>query len=117
MTLDKKTRDFAAALVACAAAVVLSTAAAHGASVVKVPLTATASAPRAKGRAVLALRAASKGAFTVRAQGLTPNHPFDVVVGGIKVGGFTTNAHGAGKATFRTAAGKVARRVGGRHKL
>src|SRR5262245_23534268 len=82
------------ALVACTAAAVLSTGAAHGASVVKVPLAATASAQRAKERAVLALRA---GAFTVRAQGLTPNHPFDVVVGGIKVGGFTTKAHGAGK--------------------
>src|SRR5262249_22295026 len=38
----------------------------------------------------------------------TPHQPFDVVVGGIKVGGFTTNAHGAGKAMFRTASGKGA---------
>jgi hypothetical protein len=119
MRLDhrhKVTRNIAAALVASAAAVVLSTAAAHGAPVVKVPLSATASAPRAKGRAVLALRTTSKGAFTVRARGLAANHPFDVVVGGIKVGGFTTNAHGVGKVTFHTASGKGAAKVRG-HKL
>jgi hypothetical protein len=38
MRFDKVTRDLAAALVASAAAVVLSIAAAHGASVVKAPL-------------------------------------------------------------------------------
>src|SRR5262249_50203841 len=106
MRFDQVTRNLAAALVASAAAVVLSTPPAHGASVVKTPLVATASAPRAKGRAVLALRATSKGTFTVRGRGLAANHPFDVVVGGIKVGTFTTNAHGAGKVTFHTGSGK-----------
>jgi len=116
MRFEKVARSLVAALVASAAVVVLSTAAARDASVVNAPLTATASAPRAKGRAVLALRATSKGAFTVRGRGLAANHPFDVVVGGIKVGGFTTNAHGVGKATFRTASGKRAAKVRG-HKL
>ena len=117
MRFDKVTPGLAAALVASTAAIVLSTAAADGASVVKAPLMATASAPRAKGSAVLALRATSKGAFTVRGRRLAANHPFDVVVGGIKVGGFTTNAHGAGKVTFRTASGKRAARVRGRKPL
>jgi hypothetical protein len=116
MRLDKVTPGLAAAFIASAAAIVLSTAAAHGASVVKAPLTATASAPRAKGRAVLALRATSKGTFTVRGRGLAANHLFDVVVGGIKVGTFTTNAHGVGKVTFRTASGKRAAKTRG-HKL
>jgi hypothetical protein len=113
---SKMTRNIVTALAASVAAIVLSTAAAHGAAVVKAPLIATASAPRAKGRAVLALRATSKGSFTVRGRGLAANHPFDVVVGGIKVGAFTTNAHGAGKVTFRTASGKGAAKVRG-HKL
>jgi hypothetical protein len=116
MRFDKVTRDLAAALVASAAAVVLSTAPAHGASVMKAPLLATTSAPRAKGRAVLALRTTSKGTFTVRGRGLAANHPFDVVVGGIKVGTFTTNAQGAGKVTFRTTSGKRAAKTRG-HKL
>lgn len=116
MRLDTVTRSLVAALVASAAAVALPTAAAHGASVVKAPLVATASAPRAKGRAVLALRNTSKGTFTVRGRGLAANHPFDVIVGGIKVGTFTTNAHGAGKVTFRTASGKRAAKTRG-HKL
>jgi hypothetical protein len=119
MGLDHRregTGNIAAALVASIAAVVLSTAAAHGAAVVKTPLTATANAPRAKGRAVLALRTTSKGAFTVRGRGLIANHSFDVVVGGMKVGAFTTNAQGVGKVTFRTASGKGAAKIRG-HKL
>ena len=70
---------------------------------VKGSLTATSHAPRARGRATLALSTASKGRFRVVARGLTPNASFDLVVGGIKVGAFTTSGAGVGKVKLNTA--------------
>ena len=69
---------------------------------VKGSLTATSHAPRARGRATLALSTASKGRFRVVARGLTPNTSFDLVVGGVKVGAFTTSAGGVGKVKLNT---------------
>ena len=65
-------------------------------------LTATSHAPRARGRAILALSTASKGRFRVVARGLTPNASFDLVVGGIRVGAFTTSVNGVGKVKLNT---------------
>jgi hypothetical protein len=69
---------------------------------VKGSLTATSHAPRARGRATLALSTASKGRFRVVARGLTPNASFDLVVGGVKVGAFATSAGGVGKVKLNT---------------
>src|SRR5262249_27814068 len=66
------------------------------------PLTATSHAPNAHGRAKLALKSASKGRFRVLARGLAPRASFDLVVGGVKVGTFTTNGHGSGKIMLST---------------
>jgi len=65
-------------------------------------LTATSHAPRAHGRAKLALTTASKGRFRVVARGLARGASFDLVVGGVKVGSFTTNAAGSGKVRLST---------------
>ena len=66
------------------------------------PLSATSHAPGAHGRAKLALKTASKGHFRVVARKLAPETSFDLVVGGVKVGSFTTNAGGSGKVTLST---------------
>src|SRR5262245_6371759 len=65
-------------------------------------LSATSHAPGAHGRAKLALKTASKGRFRVVARKLAPEASFDLVVGGVKVGSFTTNAAGGGKITLST---------------
>src|SRR5262245_17769815 len=65
-------------------------------------LTATSAAPDARGRATLALKTASKGRFRVAARGLARKASFDLLVGGIKVGSFTTNAAGSGKIKLST---------------
>lgn len=65
-------------------------------------LTATSHAPHARGQATLALKTASKGRFRVTARGLTPKASFDLVVGGVKVGAFTTSAGGNGKVKLST---------------
>jgi hypothetical protein len=70
------------------------------ATVVKQTLTATASAPRARGRAKLTIRSGSRGALAIVAQRLAPSSAYDVVVDGIKVGTLTTRARGAGKVRF-----------------
>jgi len=67
-------------------------------------LTATSHAPGARGRATLALTTPSKGRFRVTARGLTPKASFDLVVGGVKVGAFTTSAGGRGKVKLSTKA-------------
>ena len=69
---------------------------------VKEALTATSAAPHARGRATLALKTVSKGRFGVSAKGLAKNATFDLVVGGIKVGSFATNAAGGGKIKLST---------------
>lgn len=75
---------------------------AAAASHVTQSLTATSSAPRAKGRAKLALKTASKGRFRVVARGLAKHATFDLVVGGVKVGTIATNGGGVGKAKLST---------------
>jgi uncharacterized membrane protein YgcG len=65
-------------------------------------LSATSHAPGAHGRAKLALKTASKGRFRVVARKLAPETSFDLVVGGVKVGSFTTNAAGSGKVMLST---------------
>src|SRR5262249_56785955 len=61
------------------------------------PLTPTSHAPRARGRAKLALKTVSKGHFVVVARRLDPHASFDLLVGGIKVGSFRTNLAGSWK--------------------
>jgi hypothetical protein len=63
-------------------------------------LSATSSAPHARGTAKLTLRGSTKGTFSVVGRRLSGGATYDVVVGGIKVGSLTTNAHGAGKVAF-----------------
>src|SRR5262245_15791583 len=65
-------------------------------------LTPTSHAPNARGRAKLALKSASKGRFRVLARRLAPQASFDLVVGGVKVGTFTTNRHGSGQIQLST---------------
>src|SRR5262249_17322844 len=65
-------------------------------------LSATSHAPGAHGRGKVALKTASKGRFRVVARKLAPEASFDLVVGGVKVGSFTTNAAGSGKVTLST---------------
>lgn len=55
----------------------------------------------ARGKVQLKLKR-HKSKFAVSAARLTPSHPFDVVVGGVKVGSFQTNAHGNGRMRFST---------------
>src|SRR5262245_16091121 len=73
-----------------------------GAPVAQTTLSVTSHAPGAHGRAKLALKSASRGRFRVVARKLTPETSFDLMVGGIKVGSFTTNAAGHGKVTLST---------------
>jgi hypothetical protein len=72
-----------------------------GAVSIKASLTPTPMAPNATGRGQLSLKR-SKGKFEVRARRLAPNSTFDLMIGGVKVGTFATNAAGSGKAKFRT---------------
>src|SRR5262245_33190871 len=69
---------------------------------VKGTLTATSAAPRAHGRATLTLKTVPKGRFRVSANGLAGPASFDLVVDGVKVGSFTTNAAGSGKVKLST---------------
>lgn len=73
---------------------------------VKLNLTPTAKAPRAKGRTQLLVKRGAKGKFAVLAKRLAPNSSFDVIVGGVKVATITTNHGGAGKAKFDTSPNK-----------
>lgn len=67
---------------------------------VKTELTATASAPGARGKANAVVRNATKGRFEVKVQKLPANTSYDVVVGGIKVGSITTKNNGSAKIRF-----------------
>jgi len=66
-------------------------------------LTPTANASTARGKAQLRLKSGKAGKFAVHAGRLAPGHTFDVVVGGVKVGSFQTNAGGGGRKRFSTA--------------
>src|SRR5262245_16067878 len=68
-------------------------------------LTATSTAPGARGKARLTLRSSEHGKFSVRAKRLAGGENFDVIVGGVKVGSITTNSGGSGKARFSTQPG------------
>ena len=70
---------------------------------VKTELTATASAPGARGKANAVVRNATKGRFEVKVQKLPANTSYDVVVGGIKVGSITTKNNGSAKIRFTSA--------------
>jgi hypothetical protein len=86
-------------------AVALLTAATAGASSdanVQTPLTPTASAASARGKVKLKLKTGKPGRFVLSAGRLTPGHTFDVVVGGVKVGSFSTNGGGGGHMRFST---------------
>ena len=65
-------------------------------------LAPTANAPAARGKAQLNLKAGKGGRFAVVGARLTPDHSYDVVVGGVKVGSFTTNGGGGGRLRFST---------------
>lgn len=96
----------ASAVLLVVGAIVLSTAApAQAASDAKVNarLTPTAGAAGARGKAQLKLKSGARSKFVVSAAKLAPGHTFDVVVGGVKVGSFVTNADGHGHVRFSTA--------------
>ena len=65
-------------------------------------LTPTANASSARGKLQLKLKAGKVGKFRVNTARLAPGHSFDLVVGGVKVGAFQTNAGGAGRVRFST---------------
>ena len=69
---------------------------------VKQSLTATAHAPRARGRATLALRTGTKGDLTVVARHLAPRKSYDVIVRHVKVATLTTGASGSGRVRLST---------------
>ena len=74
---------------------------------VKESLAATGGAPtKAAGTASLRLTKkpgkATKGSFTVSAKHLDSGSPYDVMVGGVKVGTITTNGGGKGRPAFST---------------
>lgn len=69
-------------------------------SKVKTALTATASAPDARGKASAVVRNATKGRFEVKVQKLAPSTSYDVIVGGIKVATVTTKNNGSAKIRF-----------------
>lgn len=65
-------------------------------------LVPTAKAPGAHGATKLLLKHGAKGRFVVVAKRLAPNAAFDVVVGGVKVGTFTTDRAGRGALKLST---------------
>ncbi len=96
MALGRLTRGFAVAVF------VVGTASLVAARNVTLTLTPTVKAPTAKGRTTLAVKRHGRGKFAVLAKKLAPGGSFDVIVGGVKVGGFTTNAAGGGRLKFST---------------
>jgi len=69
---------------------------------VKQTLAATDTDQDARGRAQLVLQTDEDGKFDVVAKKLDPDHTFDVIVNGVKVGTLTTTGGGSGRARFRT---------------
>ena len=69
---------------------------------VKQTLSATDTDQDARGRAQLVLQTDEDGKFDVIAKKLDPDHTFDVIVNGVKVGTLTTTGGGSGRARFRT---------------
>jgi hypothetical protein len=98
----QKTIPWLAAIVLTGTLAIGITPSAMAGSHVTQALTATSHAPGARGHAKLALKTASKGRFRVVARGLAPRASFDLVVGGVKIGAFTTNGAGSGKVKLST---------------
>jgi hypothetical protein len=65
-------------------------------------LTATAHAPRARGRAIAKLESDSRGRLQIRAGGLAAQASFDVVANGVKVATLQTSESGRGRALLAT---------------
>src|SRR5262249_1765732 len=65
-------------------------------------LAATDTDQDARGRAQLILRSDEDGKFEGIAKKPDPDHTFDVIVSGVKVGTLTTTGGGSGRARFRT---------------
>jgi hypothetical protein len=65
-------------------------------------LTPTTSAGNARGKMQLKLQTGARSRFKVSARQLTPDHTYDVVVGGVKVGSFDTNPGGHGRLRLST---------------
>jgi len=87
---------------AVAALVVFGATSMVGAKATKLTMAPTLKAPTAKGRATLAVKHRGRGAFAIVAGKLAPGKSFDVIVGGVKAGSFTTNPGGSGKLKFST---------------
>lgn len=86
----------------------------HGAMVVRHAngaLAPTRVAPKARGKAQLALVGDADGRFTVSVRHLAPNGPYDLIVGAAKVASLQTNGGGNANLRFTT------RRHGGGHTL
>jgi len=99
--MSRAPRWFAAIVIAGTFVIGFTTAATAATQVVGA-LTATSHAPHAQGRAKLTLKTASKGRFQVGTRRLAPHASFDLVVGGVRIGTFTTNAVGRGKVKLST---------------
>lgn len=69
---------------------------------ISAPLVATSAAPRAVGRAQVALKGTSTGKLEVVARRLAPDTTFDVVLGGVKVAQLNTSGSGRGKVRLRS---------------
>lgn len=85
---------------ACLAAALATSAIAEAGQKAKVALAATSDTPTARGSAVLQVKSATQGKFTVKAQRLDRDAEFDVIVGGIKVATLRTTGGGGGKVKF-----------------
>ncbi len=81
----------------------LASAAAAAVEVQRQPLAATANAPKAHGRARLAMKSASSARLGIFTQRLPRKTTFDVVVNGVKVATLRTNGAGNGKVRLSTA--------------
>ncbi|MFM7142700.1 MAG: hypothetical protein ACKO2K_12395, partial [Alphaproteobacteria bacterium] len=79
-----------------------TTSAARAGSSSKGDLKPAAASPGVKGKVVFQGKGGSKARFQVVANKLAPTSPYDVVVGGVKVGSMTSNKGGSAKAKFST---------------
>lgn len=89
-------------VVGAVALLTVTTALASSDAHVNAKLTPSVDTSNARGKAKLKLKSGKRGKFTVSAGRLAPDHTFDVVVGGVKVGSFQTNGGGRGRLRFST---------------
>ena len=69
---------------------------------VREPLATTGVDPDSRGRASLALKAASVGEFEIQVRKLDRKATYELIVGGVHVGDLVTNGGGGGKVRFRS---------------